>query len=540
MGNERSIGKGFAVLSIASLLVKVMSLFFVPLMRWILGDEGYGNYAITYQIFSFIYIIANSGVPVAISKHVSELSEKSYHPAALRSFKIARSFLIVIGLVLSVLMAALCTVLANVMNAPAAWMGILTLAPCVLLTSILSAYRGYFQGRQQMKPTAITQVVEQLVHIIVSAGCAWLLIKTSMEAGVAGASLGTSIGALIALVVIVAMFNRYVNNGFATPGDSRRSPYTYKDLAKTVLKYSIPITICSAVQYGGNLIDAWNTTGRLIASGLAESDSRILYGFLSKSQQMINVPVSLVTALTVAMMPAIAASVAVKKRRQAEEKINYGFRICYLIAVPCAFGMAALHGGVYQALGYGNGSDLLLYGALTLIFLATTQIQASVLQSLNRLYYTVFSLGIGIVVKIAVNYFLIAMPGVRVYGAIIGTFASLIVTMCINQYLLRKKERLQINLVKLIWKPLAASIYMTAIVALMYYLPNRLAPQVFGGYIANLILLVASVLVGIFVYFVVMAKLKGLTKEDITSISKKVYDLLPGFMKNMLADSDAA
>lgn len=538
MGNERSIGKGFAVLSMASMLVKVMSLLFVPLMLNILGEEGYGVYSITYQIFSFIYIIANSGVPVAISKHVSELSEKRYHRAALRSFKIARSFLIAIGLVLSALMAALCAVLANAMHTPKAWMGILVLAPCVLLTAVLSAYRGYFQGRQQMLPTALTQVVEQVVHIVFSVGLAAMLATKSIELGVAGSSVGTSVGALAALIVVVVMFNRYVNNGFATPGDNVRSPYTYKDLAKTVLKYSIPITICSAVQYGGNLIDAWNTKGRLMVSGLIESDASIWYGYLNKSQQLINVPVSLVTALTVAMMPAIAAAVAIKQRKNAEEKINYGFRLCYMVAVPCAFGLMALHGGIFQVLKYGSGSELLLYGALTLIFLATTQIQTSVLQSLNRLYYAVFSLAVGIVVKIGINYFLIAMPSIRVYGALIGTYVSMAAVIVINQYIIQKKEGLQIHLGKMLWKPVAASVYMTAVVAIIYYLPNRLAPGVFSGYIANLILLVAAVLVGVFVYFVVMANIKGITKGDITSISRKIYDLLPGFMKNMLVEEE--
>ena len=117
MEKGESIGKGFAVLSVASILVKVMSLLCIPILANILGDEGYGIYLITYQVFSFIYIIANSGVPVAISKHVSELSEKRYHKAALRSFKIARSFLIGIGLVLALLMAALSGVLANAMHA---------------------------------------------------------------------------------------------------------------------------------------------------------------------------------------------------------------------------------------------------------------------------------------------------------------------------------------------------------------------------------------------------------------------------------------
>ncbi len=534
MSNEKSIGKGFAVLSFAGIVVKLISLLFVPFMLNILGDEGYGIYSITYQVFSFIYIIANSGVPVAISKFVSELSGKSYHRAALRSFKIARSLLILIGFILSVIMAACSKLIASAMHTEKAWLGILVLSPCVFITSVLSAYRGYFQGRQQMNPTAVTQIIEQIVHIIFSITFASLWIKSSIEAGVAGGSIGTSAGALAALIVIIAIFNRYVKNGFAVTGDSVRSPYTYKQLITTIIKYSVPITICSAVQYGGNLIDAWNTKGRLIASGLSEQNSSVLYGYLSKSQQLINVPVSLIIALAVAMLPAVTSSLAVRDRKTASDKINYSFRLCYLISVPFAFGMAILHGGIFQILKYGSGSELLLYGALTLILLATSQIQTSILQSLNRLYYAVFSLAVGVVIKIAANYILIAIPSIRIYGAIIGTFISMTAVVLINQYMINQKERIRLSIPKLIWKPIAASLYMSAAVCIVYYLPKRFLPGIFSGYAANLVLTGISALVGVFVYFVVMAKIKGLSKNDLDSVSSKIYRFLPEFMKNML------
>lgn len=534
MEQEKGIGRGFAILSIAGIAVKLLSLLMVPILSNILGEAGYGVYGMTYQVFSFIYIIANSGFPVAISKYVSELSENKYHKAALRSFKIARAALLLIGFTFAFLMAVFSKPIASLMST-SAWLGILVLAPCVCFTSLLSAYRGYFQGRQQMYPTAMTQVVEQVINVVFSISLAALLIPKGVEQGVAGGAAGSSLGALAALLIIIPMLNKYIRNGFAVPGDNRHSPYSYKDLAKTLLKYSIPITICSAVQYGGNLVDAINTKSRLLVSGLLDEPANALYGQLHRSQQLINVPVSLIISLAVAMLPAIASSFAVNDRKTGIQKIRYSYRLCYIVAVPFALGLSVLHGGIFRILQFQNGSELLLYGGLTLILLATAQIQTSILQSLNRLYYAVVSLTIGIIIKIILNYYLIAIPSVQIYGAIIGTLVSMFVVVCINQAVINRKERIHVRIPALIWRPLSASIYMAAVVCILYYIPRKLAPALFYNYFSHLLLLIVSVLAGGMIYFIIMAKLKGLTKKDIQSISGKLYRLLPGFMKQMLS-----
>ena len=531
---EKSIGKGFAILSVANILVRLLSLIYVPLLTNILGDDGYGVYGITYTVFSFIYIIATSGITVAISKYVSELSKKNYHKAALRAFKMARAYLILIGFILSVIMAALSGWLAALTKTPEIKTALIVLAPCIFFTAVLSAYRGYFQGRQQMRPTAITQIVEQVVNIIFSIAFAVILIKKSQELGVAGGSVGTSLGALAALIIIIIMFKRYFKRGFAIPGDNVRFPHNYKRISRTLIKYSIPITICTAVQFGGTMIDAWNTKGRLLVSGLLGLEANTQFGYLSKSQQFINVPVSLVTALAIAMLPAIASSIAVNDRRAAAKKIMYSFRLCYIICVPAAFGLMVLSRGVYQILFQSAGVEVLLYSALTIILLATAQIQTSILQSVNRLYQAVFSMAIGIIIKIAMNYYLIAIPSIRIYGAIISTAVSMFTVICINQYIINKKERLRIKIISMIWRPVCSSIYMAAVISVLYVLPQRMLPGIFSGYIANLILVGFSTLVGVFVYFVIMARLKGLKKDDISSISPKAYKILPRFMKKML------
>lgn len=533
-GSKQSIGKGFAILSTASIIVKLLSLIFVPLMVNILGEEGNGLFGVTYQVFAFVYVIANSGFPVAISKYVSELSERGYHASALKSFKISRMFLLILGSFLSILMALLAKPIASAMKAEQAWLGLVILAPSILFTSLLSSYRGYFQGRQNMVPTAVTQVIEQIVHIIFSSLCAFLGIKISLELGVAGSAIGTSLGAIAALILIILFFNHYVKKGQAVPPDSVRSVHSFRYLSRNLIKYAIPITISAAVTYGGNLIDAFIVNNRLFDSGLPENLVRTCYGFLTKFQQLINVPISLISALSIAMVPAIAASVAVADRLSAERKINYSLRMCYIIAVPAAFGLSVLSNGIYIVLHFGRGYEILLTGAFTLILTATVQIQTAILQSLNRLYYAIISLIAGILAKIVLNYTLIAIPSIRIYGALIGTYISMLITILLNKYILKKYEDLRFNLAKTTFKPLLSSICMITALLAWNYSIKIFTPFLLEKYITQVLLLASSVIIGIFIYFIAMAKTGGITKDILNSISPKIMRILPKFMKNML------
>ena len=166
---EQSIGKGFVVLSAANIAVKVVSLLFVPFLNKILGGEaGYSVYYSANQVFAFVYVLTTAGLPVAISKLVTELTSTGNRKQAKQAFRMARTLMVLLGIVLSVIMAIFAKPIARYMNNEDSWMGILTLAPTVLICSLLSAYRGYLQGMKNMTPTAVSQVVEQIVHVAVS------------------------------------------------------------------------------------------------------------------------------------------------------------------------------------------------------------------------------------------------------------------------------------------------------------------------------------------------------------------------------------
>ncbi|HBC96620.1 MAG TPA: sporulation protein SpoVB, partial [Clostridium sp.] len=153
---EQSTARGFAILSAGGMLVKVLSIVYIPLLMRIIGDEGYGLYGASYQIYTFVFVLTNSGIPVAISKLISELDAVGDYKDAVKGFRIARAMLMVIGMVMSVLLMVFASPLARAMGYKKIYLSLLSLAPAILFTSVASTYRGYFQGRGNMTPTAVS------------------------------------------------------------------------------------------------------------------------------------------------------------------------------------------------------------------------------------------------------------------------------------------------------------------------------------------------------------------------------------------------
>lgn len=296
---EQSIGKGFVVLSAANIAVKVVSLLFVPFLNKILGGEaGYSVYYSANQVFAFVYVLTTAGLPVAISKLVTELTSTGNRKQAKQAFRMARTLMVLLGVALSVIMAIFAKPIARYMNNEDSWMGILTLAPTVLICSLLSAYRGYLQGMKNMTPTAVSQVVEQIVHVAVSVVLVLGLRSRGIVWAVAGASIGTAVGAAAALIIVIKYYGQYQQDQRVLhAGEDLRSvpKLTNQKLLKLILYYSLPITINSGIQYGGNMIDTSIMKGRLMAAGLNEYDSRTLHGMMGVTRQLLNVPTALIT-----------------------------------------------------------------------------------------------------------------------------------------------------------------------------------------------------------------------------------------------------
>lgn len=533
---KQSISKGFAVLSVAGIAVKVLSILYIPFLRWIIGDEGYGIYGAAYQVYVFIYVIANSGIPVAISKSVSELAALDNYKDAARTFKIARSYLVAIGLILTVVMFAASGPLAHLVRFDKSYLAIAALSPTILFTSIGSAYRGYFQGRGNMTPTAVSQIIEQVVNVICTLLFAYLLMGRGVEAACAGGTVGTSMGALISTVFLVYIFNK--NRNTIVPEEYRNKSikrFSYRQLAVKIINYSIPITVCLAAQYAGNLVDLANTKSRLLTAGFSDADASIMYGYLTKYQQLMNVPISFVSALAAAVLPSLSGSMALRDREQTQHKIRYAVRLCFLLVIPSAVGFSILSEPIYSLLKFGNGSYLMLYGSVVLVLMSIVQIQTTILQGAGRLYRATGNVLAGIAAKILLNYVLIAIRPININGAIIGSAVGFIIPLILNSLAIRKYVGVKSDMAKQVLKPVISSIAMGIAVLAVYKAVNAVVGLSGALYISNALAVVLSVASGMLVYLVVMLRLKGINEEDLDALPARFIRMIPERFLNRMA-----
>jgi len=527
---KQSLTRGFAVMSAAGIIVKIMSFLYIPFLMAIIGDEGTGVYGVIYQVYVFIYVIANSGIPVAISKSISELTAINNNKDALRAFKIARSYLIILGAVLSLIMFVASKPIASMLNCEKASLGIAVLSPTLFISAFVSSYRGYFQGRGNMSPTAVSQIIEQFVNVFFTLFFAYMF-RITVEGSCAGATVGTSVGALVAALYLLYIFKK--NKEYKQHKNPKIKRLSYGVLARRIIKYSIPITICVAAQYAGNIIDLTNTMSRLIyAAGYSETDANKLYGLLFKYQQLINAPIAIASALAATILPIISAAVAIKDKTQLNEKINYAFRLCFLISVPSAVGLSVLSKPIYSILGYGEGYELMMFGSVVLILMSLSQIQTSILQGAGKLYIVTFYLLLGIAVKIFINYFLIGIREINIMGAIIGSIIGFSVPIILNTIEIKKKTGVNIKMFKQLSKPLISSLLMGLVVWLVYNPIKFVLSFTGSNYIANLIAVCLSILAGVITFAYVMILIKGITKDDLVNMPTRLKSLIP---KRLLA-----
>jgi stage V sporulation protein B len=528
---KQSTTKGFAILSAAGLIIKVISVLYLPFLTIILGEASMGIYAYVYSIYQWLYIITNSGLPSSISKIVSELIATGNYKDAVKSFKISRNLLIIFGLITTLLMFFLAGPITKFMNFPKAAFAVKVLSPALLITGILSAYRGYFQGKGNMSPTALSQVIEHIINVTFSLGCAYFLIKYGIEKGIAGATIGTTLGALIAVVLLIIIYKRHkpakrndINNKYFVK-------YTSRDLLKKILNYSIPMTVCLGLQSAGLLIDAPIVKSRLLYSGFSESVANSLWAwFGSWYTSLINVPIAIIMSLAVAVLPSISELAAVKDNKALENKINYAFRLCFMIAIPAAFGLMSLSGGIYKLFGYNiQAAELMKYGALILILLAILQIQTSILQGIGKIYIVTFYAIIGLIAKVIVNYFLVAVPSINIRGALIGNAVCYIIPVVLNYITINKALKVRIGLFKHSFKPLFASVVMGISAYLLHYVITTL---IGNGYLINAVAVLLSISLAVFVYMYSLIIIAGIRKRDLDTLPSKITRRIPKFMLN--------
>jgi stage V sporulation protein B len=343
MSNKKLL-KGAFILAFAGLTAKFLGIFFkIPLQR-LIGDEGMGLFGLPYPLYTVMLSISITGFPAAVSKLISEKLAGDDVEGANKIFKVSLVMLISIGLFSSAFLYFGAHYIIELLDWPRdSYYSIVGLSIAPLFVSIMSAFRGYFQGMQLMIPTAISQIVEQIGRVIIGVGLSFYTISRGIGYAAGAASFGASAGSILGVITLVIcyfIFKKNAKNGWIGKRKERNynQPSSWS-IVKQITWFAIPISIGGILSSIMTLIDAIMVPSRLLKGGYTVEGITVLYGQLTgKAVTLMNVPLTFSVAMAASVIPAIAESYSRKNTYELGDKTKSALRITIIIALPAAIG----------------------------------------------------------------------------------------------------------------------------------------------------------------------------------------------------------
>lgn len=491
---KQSLIKGTLILGTAGIFAKFLGIFFRWPLIMLIGDEGIGYYQMSYPMYMF-FIACASGVPVAISKLVSESNALGDQNGSVSILKKALFLMIIMGGGFTTFILLFSNNIISVLNWDRkSYYSLIAIAFAPLCISIASAFRGFFQGFQNMYPTAISQILEQCGRVIVGVGLAYILLERGIEYSAGGAAFGASFGAVIAGSYLIFKFVVFMKkNKLSIFAKSNRTMYE-------ILLIAIPISIGSAVSSIMSLIDSIIVPQKLLLAGFSYKGAAILYGQLTgKAFVLVNVPLTLSIALCSSLVPIISEAYILKNRNLVVNRLQMAFRLSMVIAIPSFFGLFFMSKPILNLIfpGNGNGYLILKYLSAAIPFIVISQTSTAVLQGIGKYTIPVANLFAGCVVKVIITIALVPIPSINIYGAVVGTVSGYITASILNIYQVKRVLNTKINYYDCIIKPSYASVIMIISVVFIYI-------NVYNSTMSNSIACFAAVCIGIIIYLILI------------------------------------
>lgn len=541
---KKSFIQGAAVLAVAGLLVKFLgAVFRIPLAN-MLGDVGMGYYQPAYYIYNLFLVLATAGIPVAISRMVSERYSFGQYYEAQRVFRLSRTLMVAIGAVsfVVVFFGAEFFVPDNV---PEAVMAVRAISPALVLVPLMASYRGYFQGQQDMTPTAVSQFVEQVFRVAIGLFLAYTFFNSmysSMgaapeEAGAAGATLGAVAGSVGGLLVMLIVYYRRKGSMRKQIAEERKEHKIKRESSSAILKQivviAIPITIGAAVMPIVNLIDTEIVTSRLISSGWEKDVAVGLYGQLTSfCGALVNFPQVLTQAVAMSLVPLVAAAWKQKDMQHLRTNVESGLRMAVILGMPCAVGLFVLAEPILlllyssQKAAAISAAPCLMILAIGVVFLAVVQTLTGVLQGVGKQMIPVRNLVIAVIVKIIITWVLTGIYSINILGAATGTVTAYAIAAVLDIIAVKKYTGTHFNFMKTAVKPFVSSAVMGLVTWGAF---NLLYDFMDGSRLATVI----AILIAVVVYAVMIFATKTITKEELANMPKggKIVKILDKFIK---------
>lgn len=521
-----------AILAAASILCRVIGLLYRSPLREIIGDEGNGYYSVAYNIYTIILLIASFSIPLAVSKSISARLAKGEYRNAQRIFYGALVYAVVVGSA----GFAVCYFGAPYLVTEGAVPALRVLAPTIFFSGILGVLRGYFQGHRTMVPTSISQIIEQFLNAVVSVLAAYLMVRTftdiSTEAlkleraslGAKGSAIGTGAGVLIGLffcMVIYAMYRPRVKRQLRR--DKTEFVESYGSVFKILLFTITPVIFSTAIYNCTPSINQSIFYWILEGKGKSEFDITVMYGiFSTQFNVLVNVPISMASALSSAIVPDISGNYAVGKREALKNSIESATKVTMMVMIPCAVGLAVLADPIIHLIfptATVLGGRLLRVGAVTVAFSGLSTLSNGILQGLGKMRLPVRHALAAVILQAVCLVPILYFTNLDAYAMVIALIIFSL-TMCVlNALAIQKYAGYKQEYKQTFLKPLIASCFM-GVAAWAAYRGSALMTGHIGGYFGNAISVCIAIAIAVVVYLIAVVKTNAVTEDEMAAMPK--------------------
>ncbi len=532
-----------SILAVAGIIVRLIGILYRVPMTNIIGDEGMGYYSTAFNVYNIMLILSSYSLPLAVSKMVAARLAKGQYKNVTRVFRAALIYATIAGGAACYITWNFADFFANALfNTPFCVYALRTLAPTIWIMAYLGVLRGFFQGHGTMIPTAISQILEQIVNAVISIVAASVLFKIGMDSnrvldatgypqafGAAGGTIGTGAGAFAALLFVVLLFLLYwpMVKRRARRERSQRAD-SYGTISVTLFFTVVPVIISSAVYNINSVID--NSIMAYGMEALGRGDEFLaLWGiYNNKYMLLVHVPLAIANSLSSSLIPSLSGAVARKDRRAVLAKTGLAIRFAMLIAIPSAVGLTVLAAPVNNLLFSGSNNAeairMMIVGSSAVIFLSLSTVTNAILQGINRMHVPVRNAFISLLLHVAVLYIMLMVFRLGIYSMVFASILFAVFMCLLNAWSIRRYLKYRQEIVKTFLLPAVASAVMGAVAFGVY----RGVTMIIHSNAAGTVL---AVLAAVFVYGILLIRLRCVDEEELGAVpgGGKIISILRRF-----------
>jgi stage V sporulation protein B len=487
---RQSLLTGTMVLSAASIANRLLGFVYQVFLIRLIGTDGIGLFTMVFPVYILALVLGSLGIPVAVAHLVSAAVGRRDFSRVYRLLYLSLAYTAGFSLVVTV--AALLSarfLTGKIFSDPATYLPFVCLLPGVFIVSVCSVFRGFFQGLQDMTPTAASQTLEQAVRVAAGLLLAWLFIRHGVVAAACGASLGVVCGEAAGFLLMLGFF---FYRRALSPLPRRALSGSAGLLTWEIFRFALPVTLMRLVSTAFLSLDAVLIPHRLVTAGFTPREATGIYGqFAGIAETLLHTPGMVTVALSTALVPAVSEALTTRDTRLLNSRINNALRLTAFTGFPSAAVLFLLPEEICQVVfGYPEAGGALQVLALGALFLYLQQTTTGVLQGLGQPFIPFRNLVVASVFKVAGIYFLTGIPAYGIRGAAAALVCNFVMIGVLNLLDLRQLTGCSIRFADIFLKPLVASAVAGALVFAMYsYLaacsvgavPNLCATLVLGG-----------------------------------------------------------